>query len=72
MDEKLNHTNTILSALSEKLYIINGRTITGSFVKMVKQIIVGVHISFAVETMVFRAKSDPELRDPNSWPGLDI
>ncbi|XP_027169036.1 uncharacterized protein LOC113768766 [Coffea eugenioides] len=55
-DEALKHSGSILSVLSEKLYIINGGCGSGSAVKMVNQLLAGVHIVSAAEAMAFGAQ----------------
>ncbi|XP_042503189.1 uncharacterized protein LOC122080300 [Macadamia integrifolia] len=55
-DESLKHTGSVLSALSEKLYIIKGGCGAGSSVKMVNQLLAGVHIASAAEAMAFGAR----------------
>ncbi|KAH9321667.1 hypothetical protein KI387_016306, partial [Taxus chinensis] len=55
-DEALKRTGAILSALSEKLYIIKGGAGAGSSVKMVNQLLAGVHIAAAAEAMAFGAR----------------
>lgn len=55
-DEALRRTGAILSALSEKLYIIKGGAGAGSSVKMVNQLLAGVHIASAAEAMAFGAR----------------
>ncbi|KAA8542841.1 hypothetical protein F0562_023993 [Nyssa sinensis] len=55
-DEALKHTGPVLSALSEKLYIIKGGCGAGSGVKMVNQLLAGVHIASAAEAMAFGAR----------------
>ncbi|XP_043699909.1 uncharacterized protein LOC122650571 [Telopea speciosissima] len=55
-DGSLKHTGSVLSALSEKLYIIKGGCGAGSSVKMVNQLLAGVHIASAAEAMAFGAR----------------
>ncbi|PIN24299.1 putative dehydrogenase [Handroanthus impetiginosus] len=55
-DEALEHAGSVLSALSEKLYIINGGCGAGSGVKMINQLLAGVHIASAAEAMAFGAR----------------
>ncbi|XP_060205429.1 uncharacterized protein LOC132633191 isoform X2 [Lycium barbarum] len=55
-DEALKHTGSVLSALSEKLYIIRGSCGAASVVKMVNQLLAGVHIASAAEAMAFGAR----------------
>ncbi|KAL2242941.1 UNVERIFIED_CONTAM: L-threonate dehydrogenase [Sesamum indicum] len=55
-DEALEHAGQILSALSEKLYIINGGCGAGSGVKMINQLLAGVHIASAAEALAFGAR----------------
>ncbi|KAH6781861.1 ketose-bisphosphate aldolase class-II family protein [Perilla frutescens var. hirtella] len=56
-DDALEHAGSVLSALSEKLYIINGGCGAGSGVKMINQLLAGVHIASAAEAMAFAARS---------------
>lgn len=55
-DEALEHAGSILSALSEKLYVLRGGCGAGSGVKMVNQLLAGVHIASAAEAMAFGAR----------------
>ncbi|KAG8076272.1 hypothetical protein GUJ93_ZPchr0006g45213 [Zizania palustris] len=55
-DEALHCTGSVLSALSEKLYIIKGGCGAASSVKMVNQLLAGVHIASAAEAMAFGAR----------------
>uniref|UniRef100_A0A7N0V1W7 Ketose-bisphosphate aldolase class-II family protein n=1 Tax=Kalanchoe fedtschenkoi TaxID=63787 RepID=A0A7N0V1W7_KALFE len=55
-DEALKNTGSVLSALSEKLYIIRGGCGAGSSVKMVNQLLAGVHIASSAEAMAFGAR----------------
>lgn len=55
-DEALKHSGSVLAALSEKLYIIKGSCGAGSAVKMVNQLLAGVHIASAAEAMAFGAR----------------
>ncbi|KAF8723676.1 hypothetical protein HU200_021638 [Digitaria exilis] len=55
-DEALHGTGAVLSALSEKLYIIKGGCGAASSVKMVNQLLAGVHIASAAEAMAFAAQ----------------
>lgn len=55
-DEALKQAGLVLSALSEKLYIIKGGCGAGSGVKMVNQLLAGVHIASAAEAMAFGAR----------------
>ncbi|KAL7099172.1 hypothetical protein ACP275_09G066400 [Erythranthe tilingii] len=55
-EEALEHAGSVISALSEKLYIINGGCGAGSGVKMVNQLLAGVHIASAAEAMAFGAR----------------
>lgn len=55
-DEALKHAGSVLSALSEKLYVIKGGCGAGSGVKMVNQLLAGVHIASAAEAMAFGAR----------------
>ncbi|KAK9106027.1 hypothetical protein Scep_022871 [Stephania cephalantha] len=55
-DEALKSAGLVLSALSEKLYIIEGGCGAGSSMKMVNQLLAGVHIASAAEAMAFGAR----------------
>ncbi|OVA01688.1 Ketose-bisphosphate aldolase [Macleaya cordata] len=55
-EDALKCTGSVLSALSEKLYIIKGGCGAGSCVKMVNQLLAGVHIASAAEAMAFGAR----------------
>ncbi|XP_062073864.1 uncharacterized protein LOC133778058 [Humulus lupulus] len=55
-DKALKSTGLVLSALSEKLYVIKGGCGAGSVVKMVNQLLAGVHIASAAEAMAFGAR----------------
>lgn len=55
-DEALEQCASVLSALSEKLYIIKGACGAGSCVKMVNQLLAGVHIASAAEALAFGAR----------------
>ncbi|XP_065849277.1 uncharacterized protein [Euphorbia lathyris] len=55
-DEALRSAGSILSALSEKLYVIKGGCGAGSGVKMINQLLAGVHIAAAAEAMAFGAR----------------
>ncbi|XP_077232821.1 ketose-bisphosphate aldolase class-II family protein isoform X2 [Tasmannia lanceolata] len=55
-DEALKCTGSVLSALSEKLYIIKGGCGSGSCVKMINQLLAGVHIATSAEAMAFGAR----------------
>ncbi|KAM4106537.1 hypothetical protein ACB094_04G071700 [Castanea mollissima] len=55
-DEALKSTGLVLAALSEKLYIIRGGCGAGSGVKMVNQLLAGVHIASGAEAMAFGAR----------------
>ncbi|KAL5815452.1 hypothetical protein ACOSQ4_026093 [Xanthoceras sorbifolium] len=55
-DEALRSAGSVLSALSEKLYIIKGGCGAGSGVKMINQLLAGVHIASAAEAMAFGAR----------------
>ncbi|KAL9856874.1 putative tagatose-bisphosphate aldolase [Arabidopsis thaliana] len=55
-DEALKSAGLVLSALSEKLYVIKGGCGAGSGVKMVNQLLAGVHIASAAEAMAFGAR----------------
>ncbi|KAL4036028.1 hypothetical protein IC575_004750 [Cucumis melo] len=54
--EALRSTGSVLSALSEKLYVIKGVCGAGSGVKMVNQLLAGVHIASGAEAMAFGAR----------------
>ncbi|KAJ8753715.1 hypothetical protein K2173_026391 [Erythroxylum novogranatense] len=53
--EALTSCGSVLSALSEKLYVIKGGCGAGSGVKMVNQLLAGVHIASAAEAMAYGA-----------------
>ncbi|KAL2478890.1 ketose-bisphosphate aldolase class-II family protein [Forsythia ovata] len=55
-DEALEHGGPVLSVLSEKLYVIKGGCGAGSGVKMINQLLAGVHIASAAEAMAFGAR----------------
>ncbi|XP_030937464.1 uncharacterized protein LOC115962725 isoform X3 [Quercus lobata] len=55
-DEALKSTGLVLAALSEKLYIIRGGCGAGSGVKMVNQLLAGVHIASGAEAVAFGAR----------------
>ncbi|KAK9993694.1 hypothetical protein SO802_023397 [Lithocarpus litseifolius] len=55
-DEALKSTGLVLAALSEKLYIIRGGCGAVSSVKMVNQLLAGVHIASGAEAMAFGAR----------------
>ncbi|XP_057446914.1 uncharacterized protein LOC130738779 [Lotus japonicus] len=55
-DDALKSAGLVLSALSEKLYVIKGGCGSGSGVKMVNQLLAGVHIASAAEAMAFAAR----------------
>ncbi|KAL6839619.1 hypothetical protein ACP4OV_030558 [Aristida adscensionis] len=55
-DEALHCAGSVLSALSEKLYIIKGGCGAASSVKMVNQLLAGVHIASAAEAMAYAAR----------------
>ncbi|MFQ6629132.1 hypothetical protein Gotur_006469 [Gossypium turneri] len=56
-DDALKSAGLILSAaLSEKLYVIKGGCGAGSGVKMVNQLLAGVHIAASAEAMAFGAR----------------
>jgi ketose-bisphosphate aldolase len=55
-DDALKSVGNVLAALSEKLYVIKGGCGSGSGVKMVNQLLAGVHIASAAEAMAFAAR----------------
>ncbi|XP_020586109.1 uncharacterized protein LOC110028552 [Phalaenopsis equestris] len=55
-DEAFHCAGSILSALSEKLYILKGGCGAASSIKMVNQLLAGVHIAAAAEAMAFAAR----------------
>ncbi|XP_061362634.1 uncharacterized protein LOC133306347 isoform X2 [Gastrolobium bilobum] len=55
-DDALKSAGLVLAALSEKLYVIKGGCGSGSGVKMVNQLLAGVHIASAAEAMAFTAR----------------
>ncbi|KAK2981171.1 hypothetical protein RJ640_002322 [Escallonia rubra] len=55
-DEALRSSGLVLSALSEKLYVLKGGCGAGSGVKMINQLLAGVHIASSAEAMAFGAR----------------
>lgn len=55
-DEALSCAGSVLSTLSENLYVIKGGCGAASSVKMVNQLLAGVHIAAAAEAMAFGAR----------------
>ncbi|KAJ1438731.1 hypothetical protein SESBI_03004 [Sesbania bispinosa] len=55
-DDALKSSGLVLAALSEKLYVIKGGCGSGSGIKMVNQLLAGVHIASAAEAMAFAAR----------------
>ncbi|XP_078159661.1 ketose-bisphosphate aldolase class-II family protein isoform X2 [Carex rostrata] len=55
-NEALQSCGYVLSALSEKLYIIKGGCGAASSVKMVNQLLAGVHIASSAEAIAFGAR----------------
>ncbi|DAD49391.1 TPA_asm: hypothetical protein HUJ06_031799 [Nelumbo nucifera] len=55
-DEALKSAGSVLSAMSKELYIISGGCGAGSCLKMVNQLLAGVHIASAAEAMAFGAR----------------
>ncbi|KAL2923044.1 L-threonate dehydrogenase [Bienertia sinuspersici] len=55
-NDALEQCVSVLSALSEKLYIIKGGCGAGSCVKMVNQLLAGVHIVSTAEALAFGAR----------------
>ncbi|WOL06597.1 hypothetical protein Cni_G15331 [Canna indica] len=62
-DEALSSAGSVLSALSEKLYVIQGGCGAASSVKMVNQLLAGVHIASAAEAMAFGARLGLKTRE---------
>ncbi|XP_065018093.1 uncharacterized protein LOC135644453 [Musa acuminata AAA Group] len=62
-DDALSSTGNVLSALSEKLYVIQGGCGAASSVKMVNQLLAGVHIAAAAEAMAFGARLGLKTRE---------
>ncbi|XP_074305068.1 uncharacterized protein LOC141639999 [Silene latifolia] len=62
-DEALEYCASVLAALSEKLYIIKGGCGSGSCVKMVNQLLAGVHIASSAEALAFGARLGLYTRD---------
>lgn len=56
-EEALNQANPFLTDLSEKLYIIPGGIGAASNVKMINQLLAGIHIAAAAEAMGLAAKA---------------
>eukprot|EP00850_Spirogloea_muscicola_P009016 SM000049S16787 [mRNA] locus=s49:705014:718463:- [translate_table: standard] len=61
-EEALQRAGPILEALSENLYTIPGGVGYGSAVKMVNQLLAGVHIATAAEAMALGAKTGLDTR----------
>jgi 3-hydroxyisobutyrate dehydrogenase-like beta-hydroxyacid dehydrogenase/uncharacterized protein YgbK (DUF1537 family) len=61
-DKALQQANKILSLLSEKLYIIPGGVGAASNVKMINQLLAGIHIAAAAEAMGLAAKAGLDTR----------
>eukprot|EP00850_Spirogloea_muscicola_P008837 SM000048S16549 [mRNA] locus=s48:290297:303770:- [translate_table: standard] len=61
-EEALRRAGPILEALSENLYTIPGGVGYGSAVKMVNQLLAGVHIATAAEAMALGAKTGLDTR----------
>lgn len=55
-DDALKSAGVVLAALSEKLYIIKGGCGSGSGIKMINQLLAGVHIASAAEALAFAAR----------------
>ncbi|KAK8470446.1 hypothetical protein PHAVU_004G150100 [Phaseolus vulgaris] len=55
-DDALKSAGQVLAALSEKLYIIKGGCGSGSGIKMINQLLAGVHIASAAEAIAFAAR----------------
>ncbi|KAJ7538401.1 hypothetical protein O6H91_11G046500 [Diphasiastrum complanatum] len=55
-DQALKNVWTLLSAMSEKVYITEGGVGAASTIKMVNQLLAGVHIAVAAEGMAFGAR----------------
>ncbi|XP_047156761.1 L-threonate dehydrogenase-like [Vigna umbellata] len=55
-DDALKSAGQVLAALSEKLYIIKGGCGSGSGIKMINQLLAGVHIAAAAEAIAFAAR----------------
>ncbi|KAF3437146.1 hypothetical protein FNV43_RR19899 [Rhamnella rubrinervis] len=55
-DDALKATGLVLSALSEKLYVLKGGCGAASVVKMVNQLLAGVHIASGAEAIAFGAR----------------
>ncbi|CAL9133503.1 unnamed protein product [Musa textilis] len=62
-DDALSSAGNVLSALSEKLYVIRGGCGAASSVKMVNQLLAGVHIAAAAEAMAFGARLGLKTRE---------
>ncbi|XP_020090236.1 uncharacterized protein LOC109711535 isoform X2 [Ananas comosus] len=61
-EEALQVAGSLLTALSEKLYVIRGGCGAASSVKMVNQLLAGVHIAAAAEAMAFGARLSIQAR----------
>lgn len=55
-DDAISHAASVLSALSEKLYVIKGGCGAASSLKTVNQLLAGVHIAAAAEGMALGAR----------------
>ncbi|PKA61325.1 putative 3-hydroxyisobutyrate dehydrogenase, mitochondrial [Apostasia shenzhenica] len=55
-DEALSCAGSVLSALSEKLYVMKGGCGAASSIKMINQLLAGVQIAAAAEAMAFGAR----------------
>jgi len=60
--EAFEKADSLLNAMAEKVYHLGDRCGAGSTVKMINQLLAGVHIAAAAEAMAFgvRARADPE------------
>ncbi|GBG79670.1 hypothetical protein CBR_g29818 [Chara braunii] len=61
-EEGLRRADSVLRAMSEKLYIIPGGVGAGSNVKMVNQLLAGVHIVASAEAMALGARCGLDTR----------
>lgn len=61
--EALSRADALLHDMSEKLYVIPGDSGAGSKMKMVNQLLVGIHIAAAAESMALAAKAGLNTRE---------
>ncbi|KAH7232762.1 hypothetical protein BKA59DRAFT_446263 [Fusarium tricinctum] len=61
--DALNNANQLLGSMAETLHVIRGGEGTASKIKMVNQLLVGVHIAVAAEAMGLAAKAGLNTRE---------